>query len=273
MSLSSPSPPTPQNPKDVAATQQQYNMDTAAAQQAGSNVNQVTPFGSLTYQQTGTGPGGIPLYTATSSLSPQIKSIYDSLMGQAGTTLGNANYGSTDPAATVGNMTSGTTKDLLDTEVSYLNPYFKTQTDQLDTKLRNQGLLPGSPAYDTAMRATQNNQGNTVTGFLAQAEPAAYQQAMQSYMLPLGVTSAELGLLNPGEVTGSLVNPPQTKVNPADYTGAVNSYNQAQQGAYQAQVQAQSGLMSGLFGIPSAILGGWARSPSGGSALTSLMGF
>ena len=271
MSLGAPSPPSVQSPDTTASNQEQYNLQTAAAQQAGSDVNQETPFGSLTYNQTGTGPSGIPLYTATTSLSPQIQSIYNSLMGQTGQTLTGADYGAQDPATVIGNATSGNTQALLGQETSYLDPFFNTQTSQLDTQLKNQGLEPGTPGYDNAMRANAANQNQAVTGFLAQAEPAAYQQAETNYTMPLSIASQELGLLNPSEATSSLVNPPQTQLQAPNYTQAVSDYNTANMNAYNAQVQSNSNMMSGLFGIPTAILGGWARSPSGGAAITSAL--
>lgn len=274
MSLSSPTPPTPQDPNAVAATQQGYNVDSGVASQAGSQVNQLTPYGSLTYQQSGTGPSGVPLYTATTSLSPQQQQLLNTLQGtqqtagnQANSLLTNANYGGQNPADVVGNMTSGNTQALLDKETSYLNPYFTTQTQQLDTKLRNQGLQPSPSAnpsdpsswgpYERAMNQNAQNQNQSVTGFLAQAEPAAYQQAVSSYGLPLQTAQTLLGDSQPTGPT--FQNTPGLTVQPANYTGAVANYNTAQQQAYQNQLQQQNAMMSGLFSIASNGLGGWAK--------------
>jgi hypothetical protein len=254
-----PSPPTPENPSSVAATQQQYNTDSAIQSQAASNVNQSTPYGSLTYAQTGTGPGGVPLYTATSTLSPQMQAIVNRLQGDVTGSLNSANYGGTDPNTVIGNTTSGMVKDMLDKQVSYLDPFYTAQTNQLDTKLTNQGLTPGTPAYQTAMNNLKQSQNQGVTGYLAQVQPQAYQQATSQYLLPLQTAAAEMGLMNPSALTSSMINPPQAKINPADYTGATASYNSAQQQAYQSQLAQQNAMMSGLFGIPTALLGGWAK--------------
>ena len=81
-----PAPPAPPPPKEMAAAQTATNIGTAIAQQALSNVNQVTPDGSLTFAQTGshtyTDPGTgkrhvIPTYTATQTLSPEQQKIHD----------------------------------------------------------------------------------------------------------------------------------------------------------------------------------------------------
>jgi hypothetical protein len=202
------------DPKTVSAEQQGSNIQTAASGQAASNVNQITPYGSLTYQQTGVGPNGVPTYTATTNLSPAQQQLLQTLQGnqqtagtQAGQVLQNANYGASAlPAAVgalpeinpsalpslpnlptvsgLGDMTSGLTGQLLAKETSYLNPFFTPQVDQLDAKLRNQGLAPGTPAYDQAMNALRQTQNQTVTGFLAQAEPAAFQQALTTQITP-----------------------------------------------------------------------------------------
>ena len=110
----------------VAGTQQQYNVGA----QAGSNYNSFNPFGSTTYGQTGTGPGGVPIYSTTQSLSPAQQSLLNTLQGgqQAAGTAGTnlitgANYGSTSPATAIGDMTSGLTGAATGQEVSYLQPY------------------------------------------------------------------------------------------------------------------------------------------------------
>jgi len=254
-------PPTPEQPSSVAATQQGYNTNAAIQSQAASNVNQSTPYGSLSYAQTGTGPGGVPLYTATSTLSPQMQAIVSQLQGDVTGSLGKANYGASDPTTAIGNMTSGMVKEGLNQQLSYLNPYYTQQTNQLDAKLTNQGLTPGTPAYQQAMNNLTQSQNQGVSGYLAQIQPAAYQQATNEYLLPLQTASQEAGLLNSGatNATTGLVNPAQLKINPADYTGATSSYNTAQQAAYNSQLAQQNAMMTGAFGIPTAILGGWAK--------------
>jgi len=266
------SPPTPQNPNVTASTQAGYNQEAAKETQAASNVNQVTPFGSLNYAQTGTGPGGIPLYTATTQLSPQMQAIVNSLQGGVTNQLDKGGYATNDAGAAIGNMTEGGTKDMLDKEVSYLNPFFTQQQEQLDTQLRNQGIGPESPAYTRAMNNLSQSQNQSVTGFLATAAPAAQQMSMNQYLAGLGVSQQLMGLINPGAVTGSLINPPQANVAAPNYTAAVSDYNNANMAAYNAKLAQQNAMISGAFGVPTAILGGWAGSPAGGKALTSAFG-
>src|ERR1700683_109768 len=100
MSLSSPSVPTVPDPNTTATAQQGLNTQTLTELEQANNVNQVTPTGSLTYAQTGTGANGVPTYTATQSLSPQEQQLLNTMQGtqttagtQAGNLLSGANYG------------------------------------------------------------------------------------------------------------------------------------------------------------------------------------
>ncbi len=277
MSLGSPDVPTIPNPQTTAQQQQGLNLDTLKTVQAANNVNQVTPTGSLTYTQTGTGPNGVPTYTATQTLSPQEQALLTQMQGtqltagkQAGGLLSNANYGAagTDPSKIIGDATSGNTKALLGQETSYLDPQFKTQTDQLDTKLRAQGIFPDSPAYQQQMRDLQLNQNQAITGFLATAEPQAYQQAVSSYTMPLTLAQTELGLSQPAGL--GLTSTPQQTMNPANLEGDVASANTANMAAYNAQLNQQNAMMSGLFGLGSAAISGGAAG-FGGSLAGSLL--
>jgi hypothetical protein len=177
------------------------------------------------------------------------------------------NTGGFDTASakdTLGNMTSGITGDIMNKELGFLQPFFTTSRDQLDTKLKNQGLSPSDPAYANAMRELDTSQNLSVQDFLAKTYPTAFNMAQATYMTPLQVAQQEMGLIDPKYLTGGLINPPQGKVSPADYTSAQANYQNALNTQYGQQVQQQSNMMSGLFGIPTALLGGWAQ--AGGMA-------
>ena len=89
----------------------------------------------------------------------------------------------------MGNADSATNQ-MLSHETSFLKPYFQDQSDHLDTQLRNQGIMPGTPAYNEQMRAVQQNQNGSVSQFLASAEPQAFNQAVTNYELPLQTAGA-----------------------------------------------------------------------------------
>jgi len=270
---STPDAPPVADPNAVAANQQALNTKAGTQSQQGSMTNQVTPTGSLTYSQTGTSSDGTPLYTATTALSAPQQQLLDILQGTqktAGTAgqalISGANYGAASPSDVIGDSTKGLTQAAMTQETNYLKPYFDQQTSQLDTQLRNQGFAPGQPGYDNAMRAVQNNQGNTVTGFLAQMEPQMYSQAYQNYMTPASLGGTLAGLGAPSNPT--FQSTPQLAIQPANLIGATANAQQAAEASYQDKLKQSQSMMSGLFGVPTALLGGWAQ--SGG--LSSLLG-
>lgn len=275
---SSPDVPTVPDPNVVAANQAKYNTTAGQQSQQGSMVNQNNAYGSLNYQQTGTSADGTPLYTANTTLSPAQQQLLNVLQGTQATAgqqgqalISGANYGATSPTDAIGDSTKGLTQTAMAQQVAYLNPYFQTQTDQLDTKLRNQGFAPGEPGYDNAMRGLTNNQNNTVTGFESTIEPQMYQQATSSYLMPaqLGGTLAALGA--PTTPNSSFVQTPGLSITPPNLEGDVASANSANMAAYQAQLGQSNAMMSGLFGIPTAVLGGLAKNGSL-TGLSSLFG-
>ena len=67
MSMDAPSPP---DPVATANAQETLNKNTAIYQAEMNNVNQTTPYGSLTYTQTGTNPDGTPIFSARAEKPP-----------------------------------------------------------------------------------------------------------------------------------------------------------------------------------------------------------
>lgn len=270
---SSPTPPAVTDPNVTAANQQNLNVQSGEASQQGSMVNQYNPYGSLSYTQTGTSANGVPMYSATTSLSPQQQQLLNLYTGgqttagqQAGALLQGANYGGSTPNQVIGDGTTGLTGAAVQQQTAYLQPYFQTQTDQLDTKLKNEGFAPGQPGYDNAMRSLQNNQNNTVTGFISQIEPQMFQQAQSNYLMPAQLATT-LGAYG-APTQPSFQTTPQLQIQPANLVGATANAQTAQQATYQDQLNQQNAMMSGLFGVGSSVLGGWAK--SGG--LQSLLG-
>lgn len=86
---SAPTPPDPPNPYKTAAAQSGMNTDTAIAQMMANHTGQITPWGSLTYDKTGSDSFvnsqgktvTMPTYTATQTLTPQQQAILSQEMG------------------------------------------------------------------------------------------------------------------------------------------------------------------------------------------------
>jgi hypothetical protein len=253
----SPSPPPVADPSGVSAGQFAANLAGGESAQAGSQVNQITPTGSLTYYQTGVGPNGVPTYSAVQQLTPQqqeLLNLQQQGMGEAGGAGANLMANTFDQYSTPTNLTDaagGATQQLLGQETSYLQPFFSQQTSQLDTQLRNQGIMPGTPAYNQQMMENAANQNQAVTGFLAQAEPSAFQQAQTNYLTPLQVAGTLMGENVPGNVGA-----PETGQAPSyEAPNVIGANATAQQGLeqnYQAQMAQQAAMLQGLMGIGSA---------------------
>lgn len=268
-----PDPPKVADPNVVAANQQELNTKSGIQSQQGSMVNQSNPYGSLTYTQTGTSPDGTPLYTATTKLSDANQQLLNILQGtqkvagqQGQALLSGANYGAAQPKDVIGDMSSGWLKDAMAKQVAYLQPQMNYDIDRLDTKLRNQGFAPGTPGYDKAMNALKQTHGQTITGFQASMQPQLLKQAQEMYMMPATLGTALAGLGQNKDP--SWTQTPSLNIQPANLIGATANANDANMKAYQAESEKYGNMMSGIFGVPSAILGGWAQ--NGG--LSSLLG-
>jgi hypothetical protein len=258
--------------QQVSDIQQGYNVGA----QAGSNYNQSNPYGSLTYTQSGVGPGGVPIYTANTNYSPSQAGLFDiqnfskALAGAGGANLlTGANYGASSPTDVIGNQAGGITGGVIQQEMSYLSPFQQTERAQLDTQLKNQGHEPGDPAYDNAMRQLDTAHSMAVSKMIGDTTPQAYGIAQNLYNTPAMMAMALGGYGSPNSPATmyGAANPLQ----PANMTGAYSTAQQAAIAQYQAQMQQYSSMLSGMFGIPAAALGGYLSSPAGGAAATAAL--
>lgn len=268
-------PSAPSTPA-IAPASEVASQQTAANQQAqqGSAVNQNTAYGSLNYT---TDPTTGKL-VANQNLSPAQQALLNTLQGtqqtagSAGSSLlTNANYGG-GPTDLTGATNDIVNKNLANYTAS-LQPTFDSQTSNLDNQLRNQGLTPGTPAYDQALNTLRQNQNQSVSGFLAQAEPTAFNQAESQYNLPLQTATSLAQLGAPASLPSNLINTPTQSA--TNVSGIYGQQQSAEQQQYQNQIQQNSALLSGLFGIGGSILGGPVGSAVGsglGSATSGLLG-
>jgi len=255
-------PATPDYTGAAQATAQ-GNLEAARAAAAANRVNQVTPYGNLNYEITGQDPYGNPTWTATTSLSDVGQKLLNnqnqaslglggtinSALGQVQETMGqkfNPNLPSTG-------MNPG--QSYQDAYMQRLAPQIEQSRESNAANLANQGVVPGTKAYDNAMRqqAMKENDlllGATTQGFGVgqQANQQAYNQALTNYNLPLNTLSA---LRSGSQVQNpSFVNSAQqATTSGADILGATQMGYNAQMGNFNAQQAAQQGMNSGLMGL------------------------
>lgn len=253
MSLSPPSPP---NPQQTANAQEQLNEQTAVTQAQLNMVGQNTPYGSLSYAQTGTNPDGTPKFTSTEQYNPEVQKLFNTGIG---TEQGIANSAN----SLIKNLGQSLTKapDLSNQALvnqmmqwgnQYMQPIFNQQQSNLNSQLASQGITQGSDAYNNAQNLQSRNVNNAYENLFMQAEPTAFNQALTKYEAPIQTLGTLLGESQPGSINSQLTNTPQEQIQPANEESLV-------QQDYGYNLQNYQNTMAGMFSIPSAVLGGWAR--------------
>jgi len=178
--------PKAPDPVKTAGAQTAQNIGTAIAQQSMGSVNQRTPYGSLTYKQTGTqkwrDPSSgktykIPKYTATQTLSaPQQRildknSITQENLAQTGADqsarlddLLNEDF---NPTEGVGDLRTTYNTDFSedrqrveDAIFGRMQPVLDRSREALEARLASQGIDIGSQAYSTAMGDQGRNEND-----------------------------------------------------------------------------------------------------------------
>lgn len=259
------SQPKPPDPYATSQAQLGFNTQAAQAQQKANMIGQQTPYGSLSYTADPNAPGG---YTAQTTLTPAQQQLLN--LQQAGQTgLGVAGVGlGQDIAGMFGGgppdlSPEAMTKQLMGWQTEYMQPWWNQQQSNMDTQLANQGITPGSAAFNNAQNLLSRNISDQRNQFFAQSEPLAFSQKQQQYSFPLQLMQA---LLSGGKPTGpSFVNTPQAQV------GAPN-YQQAAQNQYQAQQQQYNNMMQGMGQLGGMALGGFMANPGLFGAMPSFSG-
>ena len=224
--------PSAPDPNASSQAQLGYNQQAAGSQNKANSYNQTNPFGSQTYTADQNSPSG---YSLNTSLSAPMQQLFD-------TQTGTANNAATNSASMYSspydlNAASMGTAGLLNKwNQQYLSPIFGQQQSNLDAQLQNQGLAPGSQAYNNAQNLLARNQGDVTNQYLTMNQGNAFNQALQQYQLPMQ-TIAGLKATTPGSPTFGAT--PTAQV-------AAPNYQQAAQNQYTAQQQQWNNMISGI---------------------------
>lgn len=248
--------PKAPDPAATAAAQGQWNSFTAQQQQAMNMTNQNSPWGSLSYDQTGTQtiidpngrPVSVPRYTANTTLSPQQQAIFD--QSQAA----DLNL------ATIANEQSGRVGDLLNNPFEYNNqdaenwaydlasqrilPQQQQNESALRTQLINSGLRPGTPGWDSEMRRLTNANTDQLNQLALTGRSQGFSEALATRQAPLNEI---IGLMSGTQIqspNSTFAQTPQSQVSGVDYSGLVQNKFNADTQAYNAR----TGALGGLFG-------------------------
>jgi hypothetical protein len=279
MRSSSPSPPPAPDPFATAAAQGAANKDAAIASARLSGVNQVTPYGNLTYTEA-MGPDGTPRFTATTSLAPAQQQLLDQ---QNQLDLAMANTANTQFGRVSGALAQPFTMDGLPAVgapggenrmrveqalMDRMNPMLERDRLALEQRLANQGITPGSEAWrrsiDDASRAASDArlaviaQGGAEESRLYGLESNARERALQEAMLMRQLPLQEAQILA-GQSQVQLpafTATPSVGVGAAPIADSIYGSYQGNLGAYNQQLGQQNAMMGGLFGLGGAALQG-----------------
>lgn len=286
MGKSAPTPPATPDYAASAAAQGAANVEAARVGSKLSNPNMYTPYGTQLISYEGDQP------TITQTLTPQaqktleeqqntqyqLASLSSKGAGLASNVLDKSfNFGgpSVQTSLDLSNVAkmpvnAGTTGQ--EAIMSRLEPSLQRQRTSTETQLINQGLRPGTEAYDNAIQllGQQENDARTqaaLTGinldtsanaqgynqalqgaqFGNTAQQQALAQAIQSRQMPLNEITALM--------SGSQIQNPQfgayqgSNVQAAPVFAATQAQGQAEQNAYNQQVAAQNANTAGLYSL------------------------
>lgn len=284
--------PEAPNPTKTANAQTTSNVNTAIANSWLNNANEVGPTGNVTYTQTGTqrvGNQDIPQFTKTTTLSPEQQKLYDQqtalgsqmndIAGRQLTTLD----GVLSSPLSFDNLPAAPTADRSKYEEAMyarLQPQIERDRAALETRLANQGIMPGSEAYREAIalndRANNDLRSQTVLnagnyaeqeyGMGTDARSRAIQEELTRRNQPINEIST---LMNGGQVTMPQFQAYQGgNVAGTDVAGITQQGYQNQLAAYQQKQNSQNAMLGGIGSIAGTVLGG----PIGGYMGNAMFG-
>jgi hypothetical protein len=266
----------------------------AGAQQAtaANRINQNTPYASLNYTR-GVDANGNPTWTANQSLAQPLQQSLGNIQGQ----LAQSTASPFDVSQFQGQTSQGFTgMEGWDKATGLINQRLQPQIEQsqerLQAQLANQGIAPGTEAYNRAMTL----QGQKTNDLMNQAQLAgsqvqnqmqgqslAQQQAnnaalQQNYVQNLAARNLplqQLGAFQQATQPGYINPYSQAAVTGPDYLGATATSNAAAIAQQNANIAKQNATTQGLYGLGGAALlggGGLGSLGSAGKSGTGLIG-
>ncbi len=288
---SSPSPPPAPDYAGAATAQGAANENTARVQGQIANPNINTPYGTQTVSWNGDQP------TINQTLSPEQQTLLDSQNRISGNLANTAETGLNRVSGAMSTPFDSSNINPLQADpqarqaaqnaayqqaTSRLDPQWNTAQDKQETQLRNQGVVPGSEAYDNAMRdfnfgkndaysSAYNNSFNQglnaqTQDFGMQSQANTQNAQMQAYLRSLPLN--ELNALR----TGSQVTNPQFQQFNAPSVGqtpvmqGAMAQGQANQNLYNQQAGSANAFNSGLMGMVGTGVGYAMGGPFGAAA-------
>lgn len=256
----SPSPPPAPDYTGAATATAAGNLEAAKYATAANRVNQYSPYGSSTYKQGNPGSDTDPQWSQTINLSPTGQALLDR-QNQYSLGLGDVTNKSLGQVQGQGNFDLSSVDKIADqayqAQTARLDPQWQQRQQQVETQLVNQGLRPGTEAYDNAMRDFNTGRNDAYT----QARITAMNSMPQTYQLAQAAYDQPLNRLNALR-TGQQVTNPQFSAVPQQQTtaganllGAAQAQGSYDQGLYNSNVASNNAMTGGLFTLGAAAAG------------------
>jgi hypothetical protein len=251
------SSPRPPDPVQTAQAQAGVNLSTAVTQQNLNMVDQVNPWGSVDYDQTGNTRfrdsfGNwveVPRFTQTTTFTPEQQAIFDASQSAQGNLANIASEQSERVGTALSDPFQFNNQDAADWAydlgASRLDPRFAREEEALRTRLTNQGIREGSQAWNNAMGRSAEGENDAYNQLMLQGRGQAFSEALATRNQPLNELTALLSgsqVSNPASMSSAT---PQTGVGGVDYAGMV-------QDNYQSRLQSHNAMLGGLFGLAGA---------------------
>lgn len=269
--------PKPTPPVETSAAQTGSNVSTAIANAFLQNVNETTPDGTKTFEQTGsadfTDPftgitNQVPRFSVTQTLSPEQQAIKD--QNDAASlnlsTLGNSLSGTLSEQLT-GNFQLGNEaveSRLFDLGSKRLEPLFAQREEDLRTRLSNQGIKAGSQAFDREIGNFNQGQNDAFNQLLLQGRGQATQELLTEDNQRINQIGALLSggqVSQPNFLTGAQIGAIPTTDNAAIIANA----DAARLAGFR---QNQAGIGGVIGGIGGLFAGGDASAVAGLASLS-----
>ncbi len=264
--MGKPQAPAPPSPKEMAAGQTGTNVTTAMANNAMGMVDQNTPYGNMSYSQTGsqsftdpyTGQTyDVPKYASNLTLNPQQQATLDASQG-AQTNMANLAQQQSgflqDYMGQPMDVNQDTENRLYDLATKRIDPRFEQQEAATRDRLAQQGVMPGSEAYNREMTNQAQFKNDAYNQLALTGRGQAVNESYAARNQPINEITA---LLSGSQVTNPQVSSYSPSRMPTVDVAGLQQQNYGQQmNAYNQKMQQQQGLLGGLFGAAGTVLGG-----------------
>jgi len=259
--MRSSTPPPAPDPVATARAQGDSNVRTATTQQQLNMVDQTNPYGTQSYTQSGTWADGTPKYAMNTTLSPAEAAKqkqqweFDNLTNQLGINQTKKLTGLMDTPFKLGN--EATESRLMELGRKRLDPEMQRRSSALESKLYNQGVMPGTEAYREAMAEDTRGQNDAYNQLLLSGRAMSNNEMTAERNQPINEITA---LMSGGQVNQpNFGSTPQTSVANTDVAGITQQGYENSLIPWKQQNSDRAAMMGGLFSLGGAALGGWGR--------------